>query len=51
MMRPLFAAQAEGGHELHYAALHFSGGKKKDSRGRKKEESKNEESVYSQVKG
>uniref|UniRef100_A0A3Q1H6K6 Ig-like domain-containing protein n=1 Tax=Anabas testudineus TaxID=64144 RepID=A0A3Q1H6K6_ANATE len=36
------------GHDLHYAALRFSGGK--DTRGRKKKEMKTEESVYSQVK-
>ncbi|XP_026213604.1 signal-regulatory protein beta-2-like [Anabas testudineus] len=39
---------AEAGHDLHYAALRFSGGK--DTRGRKKKEMKTEESVYSQVK-
>ncbi|XP_051810425.1 uncharacterized protein LOC127535768 [Acanthochromis polyacanthus] len=38
----------EGGHDLNYAALHFSG--KKATRGTKKTELKTEESVYSQVK-
>ncbi|XP_074505353.1 uncharacterized protein LOC141775662 [Sebastes fasciatus] len=38
----------EGGPELNYAALHFSG--KKATRGRKKRELNTEESVYSQVK-
>ncbi|XP_051810657.1 signal-regulatory protein beta-2-like [Acanthochromis polyacanthus] len=38
----------EGGHDLNYAALHFSG--KKAKRGKKKMEMKTEESVYSQVK-
>ncbi|XP_051275701.1 immunoglobulin superfamily member 2-like [Dicentrarchus labrax] len=37
----------EGGDNLNYAALHFSGGKA--TRGRKKQELKTEESVYSQV--
>ncbi|XP_026213608.1 signal-regulatory protein beta-2-like [Anabas testudineus] len=36
------------GHDLNYAALHFSGGK--GTRGKKKKELKTEESVYSQVK-
>ncbi|XP_026185571.1 uncharacterized protein LOC113144079 [Mastacembelus armatus] len=39
----------EDGHDLNYAALHFSG--EKATRGRKKKEMKNEESVYSQIKG
>ncbi|KAM9740708.1 uncharacterized protein ACNS7B_012035 [Menidia menidia] len=39
---------AEGGHDLNYAALHFSGGK--TTRGKKKKELRTEESVYSQVK-
>ncbi|XP_026214201.1 uncharacterized protein LOC113160950 [Anabas testudineus] len=39
---------AEAGHDLHYAAIRFSGGK--DARGRKKKELKTEESVYSQIK-
>uniref|UniRef100_A0A3P8RYF8 Ig-like domain-containing protein n=1 Tax=Amphiprion percula TaxID=161767 RepID=A0A3P8RYF8_AMPPE len=38
----------EGGHDLNYAALHFSG--RKAARGKKKTEVKTEESVYSQVK-
>ncbi|XP_051810420.1 uncharacterized protein LOC127535763 [Acanthochromis polyacanthus] len=38
----------EGGHDLNYAALHFSG--RKAARGKKKTELKTEESVYSQVK-
>ncbi|XP_040903671.1 uncharacterized protein LOC121188152 [Toxotes jaculatrix] len=38
----------EGGHDLNYAALHFSG--EKVPRGRKQKELKAEESVYSQVK-
>ncbi|XP_026185573.1 uncharacterized protein LOC113144081 [Mastacembelus armatus] len=38
----------EDGHDLNYAALHFSG--EKATRGRKKKEMKNEDSVYSQVK-
>uniref|UniRef100_A0A3Q3SMY5 Ig-like domain-containing protein n=1 Tax=Mastacembelus armatus TaxID=205130 RepID=A0A3Q3SMY5_9TELE len=44
----LLVAQPEDGHDLNYAALHFSG--EKATRGRKKKEMKNEESVYSQVK-
>ncbi|XP_042349670.1 uncharacterized protein LOC121948351 isoform X2 [Plectropomus leopardus] len=38
----------EGGADLNYTALHFSGNKA--TRGRKKKELKTEESVYSQVK-
>ncbi|XP_075336841.1 signal-regulatory protein beta-2-like [Odontesthes bonariensis] len=38
----------EGGRDLNYAALHFSGGKA--TRGKKKKELRTEESVYSQVK-
>ncbi|XP_072251426.1 uncharacterized protein [Leuresthes tenuis] len=38
----------EGGRDLNYAALHFSGGK--TTRGKKKKELRTEESVYSQVK-
>ncbi|KAL7395469.1 hypothetical protein ABVT39_017368 [Epinephelus coioides] len=38
----------EGGPDMNYAALHFSGNKA--TRGRKKKELKTEESVYSQVK-
>ncbi|XP_033949144.1 uncharacterized protein [Pseudochaenichthys georgianus] len=38
----------EGGHDLNYAALHFSG--RKATRGGKKRGMENEESVYSQVK-
>ncbi|XP_078025599.1 uncharacterized protein LOC117260864 [Epinephelus lanceolatus] len=38
----------EGGPDVNYAALHFSGNKA--TRGRKKKELKTEESVYSQVK-
>uniref|UniRef100_A0A7N8Y7F4 Uncharacterized LOC113144080 n=1 Tax=Mastacembelus armatus TaxID=205130 RepID=A0A7N8Y7F4_9TELE len=45
----LLVAQPEDGHDLNYAALHFSG--EKATRGRKKKEMKNEESVYSQIKG
>ncbi|XP_071313954.1 uncharacterized protein [Trachinotus anak] len=37
-----------GGHDLNYAALHFSGGK--TTRGRIRKELKTEESVYSQVR-
>uniref|UniRef100_A0A3Q3N575 Ig-like domain-containing protein n=1 Tax=Mastacembelus armatus TaxID=205130 RepID=A0A3Q3N575_9TELE len=44
----LLVAQPEDGHDLNYAALHFSG--EKATRGRKKKEMKNEESVYSQIK-
>uniref|UniRef100_A0A3Q3SN07 Ig-like domain-containing protein n=1 Tax=Mastacembelus armatus TaxID=205130 RepID=A0A3Q3SN07_9TELE len=44
----LLVAQPEDGHDLNYAALHFSG--EKATRGRKKKEMKNEDSVYSQVK-
>ncbi|KAM9740707.1 uncharacterized protein ACNS7B_012034 isoform 3-T3 [Menidia menidia] len=39
---------AEEGHDLNYAAVHFSGGK--TTRGKKKKELRAEESVYSQVK-
>uniref|UniRef100_A0A3Q3N5R1 Ig-like domain-containing protein n=1 Tax=Mastacembelus armatus TaxID=205130 RepID=A0A3Q3N5R1_9TELE len=45
----VLVAQPEDGHDLNYAALHFSG--EKATRGRKKKEMKNEESVYSQIKG
>ncbi|XP_008293648.1 uncharacterized protein LOC103367404 [Stegastes partitus] len=38
----------EGGQDVNYAALHFSG--RKAARGKKKTELKTEESVYSQVK-
>ncbi|XP_033997019.1 uncharacterized protein LOC117491244 [Trematomus bernacchii] len=38
----------EGGHDLNYAAVHFSG--RKATRGGKKREVETEESVYSQVK-
>ncbi|XP_033997158.1 uncharacterized protein LOC117491343 [Trematomus bernacchii] len=38
----------EGGHNLNYAAVHFSG--RKATRGGKKREMETEESVYSQVK-
>uniref|UniRef100_A0A3P8RWE9 Ig-like domain-containing protein n=1 Tax=Amphiprion percula TaxID=161767 RepID=A0A3P8RWE9_AMPPE len=38
----------EGGHDLNYAALHFSG--RKATQGKKKTELTPEESVYSQVK-
>ncbi|XP_075336633.1 uncharacterized protein LOC142397175 [Odontesthes bonariensis] len=38
----------EGGRDLNYVALHFSGGKA--TRGKKKKELRTEESVYSQVK-
>uniref|UniRef100_A0A3Q3N5M4 Ig-like domain-containing protein n=1 Tax=Mastacembelus armatus TaxID=205130 RepID=A0A3Q3N5M4_9TELE len=44
----LLVAQPEDGHDLNYAALHFSG--EKATRGRKKKEMKNEDSVYSQIK-
>ncbi len=47
-MSLLFAVQTEGGDDLNYAALHFSG--KKATRGRKKKELETEESVYAQVK-
>uniref|UniRef100_A0A3Q1CNA8 Ig-like domain-containing protein n=1 Tax=Amphiprion ocellaris TaxID=80972 RepID=A0A3Q1CNA8_AMPOC len=43
-----FTQKTEGGHDLNYAALHFSG--RKAARGKKKTEVKTEESVYSQVK-
>ncbi|XP_071313683.1 signal-regulatory protein beta-2-like [Trachinotus anak] len=39
--------RTEGGHDLNYAALHFSGGKV--TRGRMKKRLKTEESVYAQV--
>ncbi|CAI5652850.1 unnamed protein product [Oreochromis niloticus] len=41
---------AESGHDLNYAALHFSGRKATCTRGKKKNELETEESVYSQVK-
>ena len=47
-MKIVFAAQTEGGHDLNYAAVHFSG--RKATRGGKKREVETEESVYSQVK-
>ncbi|XP_035812867.2 uncharacterized protein LOC111581267 [Amphiprion ocellaris] len=47
LSQPVFDT-TEGGHDLNYAALHFSG--RKAARGEKKMELKTEESVYSQVK-
>uniref|UniRef100_A0A3Q1IFE0 Ig-like domain-containing protein n=1 Tax=Anabas testudineus TaxID=64144 RepID=A0A3Q1IFE0_ANATE len=43
-----YLLQAVDGHDLNYAALHFSG--RKGTRGNKKKELKTEEIVYSQVK-